>query len=354
MLETEAMETAPNNPESNRLNEGLTDEHVADCVVASGYPLQSIVSSVLRKSFSVQQEWSFIDSDTKELRALDILATQELWDWRGGEPQPRVRPQLDLLVECKQSLLPYVFFKSSPNQSAHFPLIAGLSNDAVTLTTDDDPSSWTLPTLLVLSMWDHRFVSAPPVFAANFSKCVRKGPNLELSGTDAFYSLMLPLTKATQHHVRSSRPAQTAWYFDYKITVPVGVLDAPMIAVDVLNDRNVMTLLPWVRVLRHESYDADTKFERSKILAVDIVHKDYFSLYVNDHLVPFAKELGARAKRHADIIADGKGFAPGLRQDSWNNLEDRIKPASPVTIAIRSKLILQRIGMFLTGQKLDK
>jgi hypothetical protein len=119
------METRPNNPATNKLGPGLTETDVLDAVSKSGYPLQTIVGNYLRSQFHVQEEWSYIDKDAQELRTIDILAEKHLYDLT--REHPRVRPTLDLLVECKQSALPYVFFLSSSKPWVpHFPLLAGL------------------------------------------------------------------------------------------------------------------------------------------------------------------------------------------------------------------------------------
>jgi hypothetical protein len=88
-------------------------------------------AAILRPSFSVQEEWSYVDRDSSDLRSLDILAGQELFDLHTN-PQPRVRPELNLLIECKQSQLPYVFFLAGETPwGAEIPLIAGLHEDSI-------------------------------------------------------------------------------------------------------------------------------------------------------------------------------------------------------------------------------
>ena len=122
------MKAIPNNPPTNKLGSGLTEADVLDAVSKSGYPLQTIIANFLRPQFHVQEEWSYDDKDTHEPRTMDILAEKWLWDI--NQEQPRVRPALDLLVECKQSALPYVFFLSSSKPLVpHFPRLTGLITD---------------------------------------------------------------------------------------------------------------------------------------------------------------------------------------------------------------------------------
>jgi hypothetical protein len=73
----------------------------------SGYPLQAVVAEKLMDAgFKVVEEWGFIDKDTKEQRSLDILAFKKL-----RNDKDTVIPSLTLLIECKRTIHPFVFFK---------------------------------------------------------------------------------------------------------------------------------------------------------------------------------------------------------------------------------------------------
>lgn len=233
---------------------------------------------------------------------------------------------------------------------AEFPLIAGLAKDEITITTDDDPSTWNLPTSLAIGLNTHDFVFKAPASASIFSRCARKGATLELSGTEAFHSLMLPLIKAAQHHVKTSYPPKTAWYFDYRMTVAIGILDAPMISVEVRDEQNVLTLSPWVRVFRHEAYEKEMKHERSRFLAVDVIHKDFFSNYLEQHLLPFAQQAAILVKKHANIIADNRGFVSGMGKNSSSSIEGRLKQIDIAKKTMRGRAVLRNIARFLTGR----
>lgn len=130
------MKSAKNNPQSNKLLPGLTESTLLEAVEKSGYPLQTIVANFLRayfkkgEIFHLQEEWSYRDKDENELRTIDILA--EKWLWNIEQGQPKVSPVLNLLIECKKSDLPYVFFLSPTKPwIPQFPLLAGLAKDEI-------------------------------------------------------------------------------------------------------------------------------------------------------------------------------------------------------------------------------
>lgn len=353
------MEASPKNPGSIELGPGVSEEQVRTAIEKSGYPLQSVIGNLLRStggkyhdSFFVQEEWCYQDEDSKDLRTIDLLASLPVYDYKAlfNETQPRVRPELNILVECKQSPLPFVFFNAGigSNGRGDFPTIAGLFNDAITVYTDDDPSTWSEPLIAALGLQRHPFQSAPR-FCHTLSKCVRKGAELELSGSDAYNGLVLPLVKSLKHFVKTMAPPSTAWYFDCRLAVAVAVLDAPMLSAGIGEGGVVLTDVPWVRVLRHEYKEGDHQLDREMMCFIDVVHKDFFGTYLKEHLVPFAEGFGQSVLRHPTEIAVGTGFISGMEKDSWSNLEERLQPR-PFVNARRSSRIAGNIFKALFGR----
>jgi hypothetical protein len=301
------LKSAPTNPGENQLGAGVVETDVIDAVVESGYPLQTIVGERLRADFElVQDEWGFIDRDTGEARALDILAGSWLW----GPSQPRVRPELAVLVECKQSELPYIFFLGGAGPILGSPLVVGSRGTTISLTTDDDRSTYSLDLLRALGLDSHPFCMEPP-HAINFSRAVRKGKGLALSGTDAYSSLLLPLVKALVFFEKS-RTGEPRWYSDLYLTIGLGVIDAPMIGVTVSSGKADYQLIPWARAIRHESDEAATGLEGNRFFAVDVIHRAFLDRYLSEHLLPFAREFGDRVLAQQAVILSGEGFAKGL------------------------------------------
>lgn len=344
------MESASGNPASNVLGPGADDRLVAEAVSASGYPLQLVVSGLLRETFALQEEWAYPDRETGTTRTIDIVASRMLWAW--SEPQPRIRPQLDLVIECRQSELPYVFFLGDGHpRLPHFPMIAGLSRSEVTLVTDDDPSTWTFPVLDALGLGAHPFMRATAPWCAVFSKCVRQGSKLVLSGSDPYQSLVFPVINAVHHFCEVCRPPSTALYYDCHLAIGLAVLDAPMVGVRVTDQGCRMALLPWVRIARHEPCEGEHPFLRTHTFGIDVVHRDYLKTYLDDQVTPFADEFAARALRHAQVLADSRGFAAGMSADGMQGIESRLRPASFVTARKHGKAILRHLAALLFGRR---
>jgi hypothetical protein len=326
------MNQSSDNPSTNVLGPGIDEMQVKSAIEQSGYPLQSHVADALRttkapngQSFHVSEEWSYVDRDTGDLRSIDLHGTARLHTWN---PQPRIRPTLNLLIECKHSQLPFIFFMGRGKAAfSDYPSLAGLKRDKVVIKTDDDPSSWTLPVILALGLRDDIFYTQPP-FCHTFSKCVRRGSEIELSGSEAYNGLVLPLVKAVQHFKRSRSPADTAFYFDCGLTLGVGVVEAPMIAGVVENGITQLIAQPWVRVIRHEHHQDAERFERDQYCVVDVVHKDFFATYLTASLLPFAQRFAERVLRHPTELATGEGFVAGMGSNPWSDIESRLTPRS--------------------------
>ncbi len=308
------MYATPDNPAANRLGAGITEDDVSSAVSRSGYPLQTIVADHLRSQFDhIREEWSYIDSDTEQHRAIDIYARKRLitppWD-----EELKVVPSVSLLIECKRSELPYVFFLSpSKLEPRDFPLVCGLPK----LKLRQPKTGVIRPDFPVgeaLDLGAFRFAREPN-YCTSFSKVVRSGKKVELAGDEPFRGLLFPITKAMQHYEMLQAPqgpSYSKYYCD--LTVGVGILDAPMVGVRVSEAANDLLYVPWVRVVRHESGEVHQRRypekHRSRLFAVDVIHKDFLQTYLdNEHLHEFAVSFAGLVQRHQDSLASGTGLA---------------------------------------------
>jgi hypothetical protein len=251
---------------------------------------------------------------------------------------------VSLLIECKRSEMPYIFFASDsrPGRGGFAVSVAGLHQDEISVRTDDDMSTWSFTTLRALGLADHTFVADPPRVAMTFSKAARRGKELELSGTDPYQSLVLPLTKALRGYTGRIAPPKTAMYFDLVLPLAVAVIDGPMVVASVAQSGVSYELHPWVRVYRHDvDMAAARRFEREKLHAIDCVHSDWLEEYLLQHLNPFAEEFGRRSLVHDHEIATGSAFAEGMNRDSWSDLHHRLRPVRFSDRSRRPKTVIE-------------
>jgi hypothetical protein len=315
------MKQSVNNPPSNDLPREILEKDVLDAVTDSGYPLQTRVAAwLLSNGFKyVDEEWPYFDTDTRQTREIDIFASRTL---EGTDLVPLleksvVEPSLNLMFECKQSKLPYVFFlcQSTPWVD-HFPILAGLRERFVTVSglASYDYIPLITPVVNALGLnscrgVSHQFITQPS-YSMSFSKCVRRSNRIELSGTEAYNGLVLPLVKAMQHFEDIMRPKRRSKSsLDCHLTLGIGILDAPITAV-LLSARDSepnMLRLPFVRVARRGAMESPLLDQNTGTFAIDIVHRRFLEEYIMQHLFPFFLDVAKLVMQHSEVLRTGEG-----------------------------------------------
>jgi hypothetical protein len=84
----------------------------------SGYHLQTVVARQLSGSGVVTEEWSYRDRISGEPRPLDVFAHRRL---KAGSVKCDI--SLNLLIECKKSDLPYIFFEAATAHGSNRALV---------------------------------------------------------------------------------------------------------------------------------------------------------------------------------------------------------------------------------------
>lgn len=309
------------NPGGNRLPEGIGEECLISTIQSSGYPLQGVVASKLDGLFVVTEEWGYIDRDSKQHRSLDVVAYKQL----EANETDAVKPCLALLVECKRSKHPYIFFKDViERRLLHFPATCGLHNNRITIYEESKKRSQFVPAARLLGIDKLPFTEGGPPKCSAFSKAIPRGKKVELSGDDPFNSLVLPLTRALDHavgvfqgNVDPKRPYPT-------LLLCVSVIDAPMILVDSPTSASELTLCPWVRIVRQEANANSSSRDRYQYYAIDVVHIDFFEEFLHENLLPFADTFCERARQRQEVLLDG-GVVDSLDDWEWDTIRPRTK-----------------------------
>ena len=173
------MRSDPRNPAANIFPPGIDEKEFIAAVEASGYPLQGVVASKLLPVFSVAEEWGYIDDASKEHRSLDVFAYKQLSE------NENTNPALMLLIECKRSRHPYVFFKRVIVRAAQrFPYIAGIPGRSVNIMEAGSARGVSIWPAHAMGIDALPFVAEGPPTCASFSKAIPSGRKVELSGSD--------------------------------------------------------------------------------------------------------------------------------------------------------------------------
>ena len=307
---------------------GVTESALREAVSRSGYPLQGVavdtITSTLRLgcrdanewATRVQEEWSYIDLDEGKVRNLDALVVHDLTpndvvtDYGHIlKPAGSFRHHLVFLVECKQSMLPFVFFLRNADAGS-VPSVIGWPHPEIDVEVGGDRGEGGF----------HYFMTAPDAFGlSQFRHCpdapvaigmrhvVRRGNKVELSGDEVFRELSLPLSKALAHYRESveRRERPGALYHDLHNVHAVVVLRAPMVGIRSEGDDFTTEHLSVVRLVRVEP-GSEQRFASSAISTTDVVHIDALGEYVSE-VVAAAQLVVARVNENAVCLLTGEG-----------------------------------------------
>ena len=302
MIETQG------NPESNRLQAGVTAEDLEAAVRCSGYPLQRVVAEELLCDFRVTEEWGYLDRESKEHRTLDVFGFRRLSEKTG------LWLSTALLVECKRSELPYVFFEAAaPEVPREFPAVAGLHGKTPELHVGG-VGSRSVPVAEFLRLADFAFVSQGPPVCNSFARTERKGKDLDLSGAVPFNQVVLPLVSALEHFINQHKSVGSREAVSACLALPICVIDGPMVSVKGGPEAPRIAMCPWVRVVRQEAAE-ERNWPSWRYYVVDFVHCAYLRTFLRDHLLPFAGQFAERALAQEQFLRAGKASVPDF--DAW-------------------------------------
>lgn len=305
------MNQTPNNPAGNKLGAGTDEPMLIRAIETSGYPLQGILADKLKGTFEVTEEWGYIDRDTQEHRSLDIFAFRKL------ATDGDVRPCLVLLVECKRSRHPYVFFRNVVNREIPgFPELAGLARYSITVKESSGKRMSMPAGSDLLGLDELPFVRPGPPHCSAFAKAIAEGKKVTMSGTDPSNSLILPLVKAMDHATSLYRVTPAPLH--PTLILCLSVIDAPVMVVTSPREASTPLFTPWVRVPRQEAHPEHNRINY-KYYVVDLVHIDFFDAFLSDHLTPFVDEFASRAKKQSKILFKG-GTVQNLDNWRWDEI----------------------------------
>jgi hypothetical protein len=319
------MKEKTGNPKRNLIPEGIQESVLIRGIEKSGYPLQSVVADRLAKSgFHVTEEWGYSDRESGSTRPLDVLAVSNL----RLDQRATVVPGLVLMIECKKSEHPFIFFRMVTQPYMFwFPSVFGLPHSGVSLRQRKNSSSDPERHEIILASRALGLGELPfsdgPDRAASFSQAIPHGKDrVDLSGAEAFNSLVLPLSKAADHawsvYGHGHVPGYSAVFA--RAALSVAVLDAPMILVEDPERVAEPIYTPWVRIVRQEPNLRPGGANPFKHYAIDAVHIDFFDEYLEKHLSPFAQEFARRSEKFGEIFLDG-GEVPNLDSWTWNKIQ---------------------------------
>ncbi|MCX4908327.1 hypothetical protein [Streptomyces sp. NBC_00878] len=326
------MPNAENVPEFAQLNNGMKPEDLKEAISRSGYPFQATTAASLRNRLArhfndvnIQEEWEYIDSETQQARSVDILADIGVLNFDRRVYKAPAMPlfcRLNLVVECKQSENPYIFFlrEAPPEGAPSFPEMFGPIKEAVKVFErseegDISDRAAILNVRDLLGFYEFDFVLPPLPYAVSLAKALRSKSKVEVTGEETYRALTYPLLKAVDH-LRATVEAGSNSQFQERFIVPIAVVRAPMVG-SIFSPEGEQRLisLPWVRVSRLEPVrnTAEGKNVGTLVRYYDVVHESYLDTYM-DALAEALIKISRRIMEHPDELRSGTGSSNSFVQ----------------------------------------
>ena len=165
---------------------------------------------------------------------------------------------------------------------------------------------------------------------------LRKGKEIELSGTDPFNGIILPLVKALEYANKMYKPRGHV-RVDPTLLLCICVLDAPMLLVESPTRASDPILTPWVRITRIQA-SLEPHRHPYQFYAIDMIHVDSLESIVVNHVMPFSEEFSNRALRLGAIWKEGGVVASlancritkDLKFVDRKVVRVRVRPSAPI------------------------
>jgi hypothetical protein len=300
-------------------------EELKDAISRSGYPFQATTAASLRRRLaeyfndvSIQEEWEYVDSETQQARSVDILADVGALNFDQRVYKSPTMPifcRLNLVIECKQSENPYIFFlrDAPPEGAPFFPEMLGPVKDTVKVFERSEEGEISdraaiLGVRDLLGFYEFDFVLPPLPYAVSLAKALRSKSKVEITGEETYRALTYPLLKAVDH-LKATVQSGPQSRLQERFIVPLAVVRAPMIG-SIFSQEGEQRLisLPWVRVSRLEPVRDVEDGKRSGTLVryYDVVHESYLDTYIGA-LAEAVTKISRRIMEHSDELRSGAG-----------------------------------------------
>lgn len=362
----------PCTPPFAELLAGITIDDIRDAISKSGYPFQAVVAETIRTSplgnisdLHIQEEWAYIDRETGQARSIDILIDGR-FKHENAERKSKLGPRLNVLVECKQSDLPYIFFlrHSPPSSRNNFPEIFGLDHQQLRIFTNEAEEegkdrrsfSWWMNLRDALDFSQLTFFGSPAPYAISLAKVARRGAKVELTGEDAYRSLTLPLLKGADHLKKLSLPDPDHPLRFPRITVSVAVIRAPMLATFLNGEDHELISLPWVRVSHLEPTNSSARGHEVNgiVRYFDVVHESFLPRYL-EVLARDADAAILRMHEHSEELMTGVGFSSEGTHETLRPIPESLNQflEQPCTIEIHKAIRSLRLKVNKNGGQIS-
>lgn len=274
-----------------------TNDQILGALEGSGFLFEQEVATTLESyGFHVETSWPYLDPDTKKSREIDLRAIKNYLQDENNKLQVFV----ELLVECKDSRSPLVFFERRKNKrelEASSPKEYIFPKKTYRQILSEN-SYREVPAFVHLDLAPTHYYFQDSNKATQFTKIVRKGSNWVANHDGIYDSLFLPMAKVLETRIKSipktHRPGEwcTVWLY-----FPVVVIRDHLISLSGNSENH--ELIPKGRISFVRNLDSDS-LQGSYL--VDFVTSEYLERYLDKDVGVFAKAVSDLALSSPSLL----------------------------------------------------
>jgi hypothetical protein len=298
----------------------ISNEEILKILKTSGYPLEQEVASSLQKiEWSPVLNYAYTDVETDSSREIDVLCERSFWEIRHNQSlkakqeqvqhkkwvtiEQKVRVNAELLVECKKTKSPLVFFCREkqaydffPSQSDNLIQWSGVRSEIVVKPINElSVHSYSIGQFLRFGILSH--YSKAKEVSSQFCKIHKEGKKFKADHGEIYQSFVVPLVKAVEWQKRL-HPYRGTPYQDLFLYYPIIVAEGTLLKVN--PECNEIAETNHVELLRRYYSGKVTGCYR-----IDVVSKDYFSDFVEKIVTPSIIQIDEEVGKKENHIIKG-------------------------------------------------
>ena len=277
------------------MSDSPSPEAIVTALKKSGYLMEQEVATQLEKlGFTVWTNWAFEDSDEGKSREMDIRAIKRV----AHNEEKHLSVFVEILVECKNSVNPYVFIgrqKNQPDiQNVPKELVFPISKYELRKKIDANSTQIKAKDAFFHLGFDKTHYDFVREYkAVQFCRIDRKGKGWIANHGGLYDAIFYPMAKAVAVRRKDIlHPKRPFW-----LLIPIVVLSGDIFYVESTESDPVLNAKDYVTFKREiRSGNLNGTF------TVDFVRQKQLELFFSNCVDPLAARMVDLAENHADFV----------------------------------------------------
>ena len=276
------------------MSDSPSPEAIVTALKKSGYLMEQVVATQLETfGFHVWTNWAFEDSDEGKSREIDIRAIKRV----AHNEEKHLSAFVEILVECKNSLNPYVFIERQKNQTdiqdAPQEFIFPIQYESRKKIDANPEWIQSKDAFFHLGFDKTHYDFVKEYKAVQFCRIDRKSKGWTANHGGLYDAMFYPMAKAVTARQKDIRRTNGHFWF----LIPIVVLSGDIFCVEstesdpVLNARDYVT---FKREIRSSHLNGT--------FTVDFVRQKQLELFFSNCVDPLAARMVDLAENHADFV----------------------------------------------------